>query len=150
MGADGGRCRVVELAGLPLEGEHGLAQAANVWFEADLTRVLRAPARRPLLERVAGQGLLGRGGTFICVRPWTEWVMLFMFDPSRETVDPDDTEALRARVHKVIGDTSVDVDIKSLSFWTINHVLAERYTESAASSAWATRSTATRPRTASG
>ena len=54
--------------------------------------------------------------------------MLFMFDPSRETVDPEDTEALRARVHKVIGDPSVDVDIKALSFWTINHVLAERYT----------------------
>ena len=38
VGADGGRSRVVELAGLPLDGEHGLAQAANVWFEADLTR----------------------------------------------------------------------------------------------------------------
>jgi 2,4-dichlorophenol 6-monooxygenase len=129
VGADGGRSRVVELAGLPLDGEHGLAQAANVWFEADLTRFC---AHRPGVlywNASPGKDYWVGAGTFICVRPWTEWVMLFMFDPSRETVDPKDTEALRARVHKVIGDPSVDVDIKSLSFWTINHVLAERYTE---------------------
>jgi 2,4-dichlorophenol 6-monooxygenase len=127
VGADGGRSRVVELAGLSLEGEHGLAQAANVWFEADLTRFC---AHRPGVlywNASPGRDYWVGAGTFICVRPWTEWVMLFMFDPSRETVDPNDADALRARVHKVIGDESVDVDIKALSFWTINHVLAEHY-----------------------
>ncbi|MEA2178814.1 MAG: 2,4-dichlorophenol 6-monooxygenase, partial [Solirubrobacteraceae bacterium] len=129
VGADGGRSRVVELAGLPLEGEHGLAQAANVWFEADLTRFC---AHRPGVlywNASPGKDYWVGAGTFICVKPWTEWVMLFMFDPSVETVDPEDLDALRARVHKVIGDESVEVDVKSLSFWTINHVLAERYTE---------------------
>jgi 2,4-dichlorophenol 6-monooxygenase len=129
VGADGGRSRVVELAGLPLEGEHGLAQAANVWFEADLTRFC---AHRPGVlywNASPGKDYWVGAGTFICVKPWTEWVMLFMFDPAVETVDPDDTDALRARVHKVIGDDSVDVEVKALSFWTINHVLAERYAE---------------------
>ena len=44
IGADGGRSRVVDQAGLPIEGESVLVGAVNVWFQADLARYL---AHRP-------------------------------------------------------------------------------------------------------
>ncbi|HIZ97808.1 MAG TPA: FAD-dependent monooxygenase [Candidatus Janibacter merdipullorum] len=44
VGAGGGRSRVLESAGLAVEGETGLFHAANIWFTADLSKYL---ARRP-------------------------------------------------------------------------------------------------------
>ena len=130
VGADGGRSRVVELTGLPLDGEHGLAQAANVWFEADLTPVLRASSGRPVLERVAGQGLLGRGGD-VHLRPAVDRVgdalhvrPVARDGRSRRTPRRCAPGSTRSSATRPSTSTS-----RSLSFWTINHVLAERYTD---------------------
>ncbi|WP_313899731.1 FAD-dependent monooxygenase [Tunturiibacter lichenicola] len=38
IGADGGRSRVAEDIGLPMEGKMGLAGSMNILFDADLTR----------------------------------------------------------------------------------------------------------------
>jgi len=51
-------------------------------------------------------------GTYICVRPWTEWVLLFMYDPSQG--EPDLSEqALIARAHATIGDSEVAIKVKA-------------------------------------
>ncbi|MCW2903793.1 MAG: tfdB [Streptosporangiaceae bacterium] len=129
VGADGGRSRVVEQLGLPMEGQGALASAANVWFSADLTEYC---AQRPgtlYWNASPGRDYFIGAGTFICVRPWDDWVMLFMYDPQTEQVDPEDHDALRARVHKVIGDDSVKVDIHSTSFWEINDLVASHYAQ---------------------
>jgi 2,4-dichlorophenol 6-monooxygenase len=65
-------------------------------------------------------------GTWICVKPWTEWVLLFMYDPAEGEPDLSE-EALTARAHKTIGDSNVDVRIKSVGTWQINHMVAEQY-----------------------
>lgn len=129
IGADGGRSRVAEHIGLPMEGQGPLASAASVWFSADLTRYCAYRPGTLYWNASPGRDYFIGAGTFICVKPWDDWVMLFMYDPEKEPVDPDDHDALVARVRKVIGDPAVDIDIRSVSLWEINHLVAARYTQ---------------------
>jgi len=102
----------------------GLGAAINVWLEADLTKYT---AHRPgVLYWMAqpGNDYWVGSGTYICVRPWTEWVLLFMYDPSQG--EPDLSEqALIARAHATIGDPEVAIKVKAVSKWTINQVVAK-------------------------
>ena len=126
IGADGGRSVVLDQAGLRVDGEAGLSYAANIWFEADLSRFL---AHRPgvLFWNISpGTDFMVGAGTLICHKPWHEFVMVIMYDPARETIS-DDEDFLIGRVHKVIGDTSVKVTIKGMSTWQINHQVAPHY-----------------------
>jgi 2,4-dichlorophenol 6-monooxygenase len=126
IGADGGRSTVATQLGFPLQGEMGLGASVNVWLEADLTKYT---AHRPgVLYWISqpGNDFWVGSGTWICVKPWTEWVMLFMYDPAKG--EPDlSPEALLARAHQTIGDPEVEVTIKSVGEWQINRVIAERY-----------------------
>src|SRR5580658_788535 len=82
VGADGARSRVLGQAGLTAEGPDDLARAANIWFRADLSRYL---AHRPgVLTWNVMPGPLPplRLGTLICHRPFTEFVLAFMYDPA--------------------------------------------------------------------
>jgi 2,4-dichlorophenol 6-monooxygenase len=126
IGADGGRSVVLDQAGLRVDGEAGLSHAANIWFEADLTRFL---AHRPGVlywNTSPGTDFMVGAGTLICHKPWREFVMVIMYDPDRETIS-DDEDFLIGRVHKVIGDPSVDVTLKGMSMWQINHQVAPCY-----------------------
>ena len=125
IGADGGRSRVAEQLGFPFDGESGLGAAANVWLEADLTRYCaHRPGTLYWMCRPGNDYWVG-SGTWICVAPWTEWVLLFMYDPAEE---PDlGEQAVRERARITIGDPDVDIRIKAVSTWQINHVVATRY-----------------------
>jgi 2,4-dichlorophenol 6-monooxygenase len=126
IGADGGRSTVATQLGFPMQGQMGLGASVNVWLEADLTKYT---AHRPgVLYWISqpGNDFWVGSGTWICVKPWTEWVLLFMYDPAQG--EPDlSSEALLARAHQTIGDPAVDVTIKSVGQWQINHVIAKRY-----------------------
>jgi 2,4-dichlorophenol 6-monooxygenase len=60
------------------------------------------------------------------VAPWSEWVLLFMYDPDEGEPDLSET-AVAERAHTVIGDPDVEVRIKAVSQWEINHQVAHRY-----------------------
>lgn len=128
IGADGARSHVVEQLQLPLQGQHGLGYAVNVWLKADLSQYC---AHRPgVLYWIVqpGSDYWVGSGTFICVEPWKEWVMLYMYDP--EQGEPDlSEEAVIRRAHKVIGDDSIPIEILSINRWQINHVVAEDYSK---------------------
>lgn len=126
IGADGGRSRVGELLGFTFEGETGLGAAVNVWLEADLTAyTAHRPGTLYWMCQPGNDYWVG-SGTWICVKPWTEWVLLFMYDPAEG--EPDITEAsLIARAKTTIGDPDVDIRIKSVGKWQINHVVAAEY-----------------------
>lgn len=125
IGADGGRSTVAEALDFPFEGESGLGAAANVWLEADLTRYCEhRPGTLYWMCRPGNDYWVG-SGTWICVKPWTEWVLLFMYDPADE---PDLGEAaVTERARTTLGDTEVDITIKAVSTWQINHVVATRF-----------------------
>ncbi|MEU0600007.1 FAD-dependent monooxygenase [Streptomyces sp. NPDC006393] len=126
VGADGGRSTVARQLGFRFEGETGLGAAVNVWLEADLTRyTAHRPGALYWMCRPGNDYWVG-SGTFVCVKPWTEWVMLFMYDPAAGEPDLGE-EALLARAHTTIGDPAVDVRVKAVSRWEINHIVAAEY-----------------------
>ncbi|HWC24607.1 MAG TPA: FAD-dependent monooxygenase [Flexivirga sp.] len=126
VGADGGNSTVAAQLGFTFRGESGLGAAANVWLEADLTAyTAHRPGTLYWMCQPGNDYWVG-SGTWICVKPWTEWVLLFMYDPAEG--DPDlSEEAVIARAHATIGDPNVDITIKSTSLWQINHLVADDY-----------------------
>ncbi|MNZ43732.1 2,4-dichlorophenol 6-monooxygenase [compost metagenome] len=128
IGADGARSRVMEELGIPLAGEMGLGCAVNVWLRADLRRYCESRPGVLYWMVQPGNDYWVGSGTFICVRPWNEWVMLFMYDPAQG--EPDLSEAaVIERARRVIGDADIPVEVLSTSKWQINHVVASHYSE---------------------
>jgi len=126
IGADGGRSTVAEQLAFPLEGKMGLGASMNIWLEADLTKYTEHRPGTLYWMAQPGNDYWVGAGTWICVKPWTEWVLLCMYDPAEGEPDVSE-EALVKRAHDTIGDAAVDVRIKSVGKWQINHVVATEY-----------------------
>lgn len=125
IGADGGNSTVAAQCGFEMEGQMGLGAAVNCWLEVDLTKYT---AHRPGVlywMNQPGNNYWVGSGTWICVRPWTEWVLLFMYNPADGEPDLSD-EAVIARARATIGDDSLPIKVKSANKWQINHVAAKQ------------------------
>lgn len=126
IGADGGRSKVVEDLGFTLRGETELGYAVNIWFEADLEKYRGHRPGALFWTCQPGKDFWLGSGVFITVRPWNEFVLVIMYDPTHETIDVSE-DAVLPRVRKAIGDDSVDVRIKDVSKWQVNHLVADEY-----------------------
>lgn len=126
IGADGGDSEVARQIGLQFDGSAGWGAAINVWIRADLTRFC---AHRPGVlywTNLPGNDFWIGSGTFVCIKPWTEWNVSLMYDPRAGSPDVSDA-ALTSRIHKIIGDDSVDIEVISASPWVMNTLLARHY-----------------------
>ncbi len=125
IGGDGDSSVVAKEIGFEMEGQMGLGAAVNCWLEVDLTKYT---AHRPgVLYWLAqpGNDYWVGSGTWICVKPWKEWVLLFMYNPADG--QPDLSEAaIIARARTLIGDPDIEIKVKAASKWTINHVAAKQ------------------------
>ncbi|MFI1355973.1 FAD-dependent oxidoreductase [Streptomyces sp. NPDC020898] len=127
IGADGGRSKVAEDAGLPMGGQMGVAGSINIVFDADLTKYT---AHRPstlywVLAPGATVGGIG-AGLVRNVRPWNEWMIVWGYDVSAGAPDLT-TEYAEGVVRRLIGDDDIPVTVKSSSAWTVNEMYAETY-----------------------
>ena len=126
IGADGARSKVLTEAGLDIEGPTDLARAANVWFRADLSRYF---AHRPgVLTWNVMPGPLPplRLGTLICHKPFTEFVLAFMYDPQQTAVENISREELTERIDALVGE-HVEAEILGVAGWQVNAQVAARY-----------------------
>jgi 2,4-dichlorophenol 6-monooxygenase len=126
VGADGARSRVLGQAGLTVEGPDDLARAANIWFRADLSRYL---AHRPgVLTWNVMPGPLPplRLGTMICHKPFTEFVLAFMYDPAQVSLDAMSADELRERINALVGE-KVDAEILGVAGWQVRAQIAPAY-----------------------
>ncbi|CAM3519026.1 FAD-dependent monooxygenase [Tsukamurella ocularis] len=126
VGADGGRSTVAEQIGFEFDGETGLGSAVNVWLEADLTQYRAERPGALFFVIQPGRDFWLGSGTFITVEPWREWVLIVMYDPAVEEIDKSE-EAMKERARKIIGDDDVEITIKNISEWQMNHVVAREY-----------------------
>jgi 2,4-dichlorophenol 6-monooxygenase len=129
IGADGGRSKVAEDIGLPMEGRMGVAGSMNIVFKADLSRYV---AHRPsvlywVLQPGSNIGGIGMGLVRM-VRPWNEWLIVWGYDINQPPPEVDDAVATEV-AHKLIGDSSIPIEVTSTSVWTVNHMFATRYAE---------------------
>lgn len=126
IGADGGRSTVADQLGFPMAGQTGLGYAVNVWLEADLTRY-RANRPGALFFTIQpGKDFWLGAGTFVTVKPWTEFVLIVVYDPEVERIDLGEA-AMLERVQRAIGDNSIPIRIKDISQWQMNDVVATEY-----------------------
>lgn len=127
IGADGGRSKVVEQAGLPMEGQMDVAGSMNIVFKADLTKFV---AHRPSVlywvlqpgSTIGGIGL----GLVRMVRPWNEWLIVWGYDITKPAPEVTDEMAISV-VRNLVGDQSLEVEITSTSVWGNNKMYAKEY-----------------------
>src|SRR6202041_852073 len=126
IGADGARSRVLSQAGLPVQGPDDLARAANIWFRADLSRYL---AYRPgVLTWNVMPGPLPplRLGTLICHKPFTEFVLGFIYGPGQGPPDTLGAGELSRRIRAFVGE-DVDAEILGVAGWQVRAQIAPAY-----------------------
>jgi len=129
VGADGGRSKVFEQAGLPLEGQPPRGGHVYVQFKADLTRY--AQHRPSILNYVvsdeAGFGEIGFG-LLRATKPWNDWIAGWGFDISQG--DPDTSEGeLITRIRALIGDPEIEIELGRPSLWYVNEAYAPHYSK---------------------
>ena len=124
IGADGGRSKVAEDIGLPMEGKMGVAGSMNIVFEADLSKYV---AHRPsvlywVMQPGSDVGGIGMGLVRM-VRPWNEWLIVWGYDINQPP--PTVSDAMATEIaHNLIGDHTVPIKIKATSVWTVNNMYA--------------------------
>ncbi|PTX02345.1 FAD-dependent oxidoreductase [Pararhodobacter aggregans] len=126
IGADGGKSLVAEQTGLPFEGKMGVGGSMNILFRADLSRYV---AHRPsvlywVMQPGADVGGIGMGLVRM-VRPWNEWLIVWGYDINGP--EPEVTPEFATGVaRQLIGDPDLDIELLSVSTWTVNNYYATR------------------------
>ncbi|MEZ0165164.1 FAD-dependent monooxygenase [Kineococcus sp. LSe6-4] len=127
VGADGAGSKVVQDAGLRIEGVMGRAASMYTVFSADLARYV---AHRPsvlhwIMNPAVGFGEIGMG-TLRAVRPWDLWIAGWGYDP--DAGEPaTEPAAVLPTIRAMIGDLDVAVEVHSTSTWRINQAWAPVY-----------------------
>jgi len=124
VGADGGRSKVAEQAGLPMEGQMDIAGSMNIVFKADLSQYV---AHRPSVlywvlqpgSTIGGIGL----GLVRMVRTWDEWLIVWGYDISQPAPVVTDEMAI-SLVRNLVGAPELEVEITSTSVWGNNKMYA--------------------------
>jgi 2,4-dichlorophenol 6-monooxygenase len=129
VGADGAKSKVMDDAGLQLEGQLARAATAYVLFKADLTRYV---AHRPsilywIVTSNAAFGEIGMG-LLRAINPWDEWIAGWGFDFNKGDPDFSPEEVLR-KVRFLVGDPTLEIEIKSTSVWYVNQAHAPVYSK---------------------
>jgi 2,4-dichlorophenol 6-monooxygenase len=126
VGADGGNSLVAQHIDLPFEGKMGVAGSMNILFKADLSRYV---AHRPsvlywVLQPGSNVGGIGMGLVRM-IRPWNEWLINWGYDITQGVPDVDNAFA-EGVARDLIGDPDIDIEVTSVSTWTVNNCYAAR------------------------
>ncbi|MGC2938816.1 MULTISPECIES: FAD-dependent monooxygenase [unclassified Brevibacterium] len=127
VGADGAKSKVMDDAGLTVEGE--LARAGTVYaqFRGDLSQYV---AHRPsilnwIVNEDAAVGEIGLG-LLRAVHPWDHWIAGWGFDVSKGRPDLSE-ETARERIRAYVGDLDFEPEILSINPWYVNEAVASQY-----------------------
>lgn len=125
VGADGGRSKVAETVGLLYDGEESISASATIYFNANLAKYTSYRPGVLYWNMVPGLDGFRGAGTLICHRPWYEWALAFSYDP--DLLDATDTDLAMERLCRIIGDDTVEIEIRNISTWWINRLVAQDY-----------------------
>jgi len=127
VGADGARSRVLEDAGLRIEGQLARAGTMYVLFSADLSRYA---AHRPsilywIVTEAASFGEIGQG-VLRAIRPWNQWIAGWGFDLAAGEPQLSEAQILE-RIRTLVGEPELQVKIDMTSIWYVNQAWAPEY-----------------------
>ncbi|KAH6844521.1 FAD binding domain-containing protein [Chaetomium sp. MPI-CAGE-AT-0009] len=134
FGCDGARSQVIRELGIPLIRKPGQGQALNVLVKADLSHLVKSRAGNLhwVFQPERELPVWGWSCVLRMVKPWNEWMFIFMPRPGADVKGDDmiaSHEEYVTRVKEVIGDDSVNVEILHVSKWQINEIVAEYYSD---------------------
>ena len=121
VAADGSASAVRRALGVGMDGPV-LQHMVSVHFAADLEPFLRR-RRGPVVWTHTAKGL----GAIIVHRPPQDLVFQIPYFPPFESLDDFPAAVCRDRILDAIGDTDVDVDIKSIQSWAMHAQVAAGY-----------------------
>jgi 2,4-dichlorophenol 6-monooxygenase len=129
VGADGAKSKVMDDAGLVVEGQLARAATAYVLFRADLARYV---AHRPsilywIVTSNAAFGEIGMG-LLRAVEPWNKWIAGWGFDMNKGEPDFSPEEVLR-KVRILVGDPDLQIEVDNTSVWYVNQAHAPVYSK---------------------
>jgi 2,4-dichlorophenol 6-monooxygenase len=123
IGTDGARSVVGEQLGFVYEGEVALGEAVSVWLKADLSRY--TAHRSGAIAFICHPGSEIWMSVWPCVNAWDEWNPFFLrYDRARGEASED---VLRKHISDAIGDPSIKFEIKKITRWQVNHMVAANY-----------------------
>ncbi|KAI0427918.1 FAD binding domain-containing protein [Xylaria sp. FL1042] len=127
-GADGAKSVVARELQLPFQDTPGGGFALNVWFEADLSRIMtHSPG---LIHMLIKPDKVQPDYCAIAitrqVKPFSEWVISMLAKPGVTEITAPESEIIE-HVKDLIGDASIEVKVKSMSTWSIKDCYAEQY-----------------------
>jgi 2,4-dichlorophenol 6-monooxygenase len=123
IGADGARSVVGEQLGFTYEGEVALGEAVSVWLKADLSRY--TAHRSGAIAFICHPGSEIWMSVWPCVHAWDEWNPFFLrYNRARGEASED---VLRQHISDAIGDPSIEFEIKKITRWQVNHMVAANY-----------------------
>ena len=123
IGADGARSAVLESLGIPVDGRQ-LNSAFNVHIRAELSKYFehRPGSLNWILNPDAPEW--SAVGNFRMVRPWNEFVVsMHPMSKDGKAFEPQNKDLLK-RLHQMIGDETVPIEILSSYRWSINDQVA--------------------------
>ncbi len=126
VGADGARSRVVEQLGIPLQGQHGLANVFNVLVDADLSRYVVHRHGSLYATIQPNSSYWAPVAVFRMVRAWDQWLVGLIVPHVAGKPEPT-PEDFQQRIRETIGDDDIDFEIRSTSMWTVNDIVADHY-----------------------
>ena len=126
IGADGARSAVLDSLGIPVDGKQ-LNSAFNVHIRAELSKYFehRPGSLNWILNPDAPDW--SAVGNFRMVRPWHEFVVsMHPLSKDGKPFEPQNKDLLK-RLHQMIGDETVPIEILSSYRWSINDQVARSW-----------------------
>ncbi|GAB16062.1 putative phenol 2-monooxygenase [Arthrobacter globiformis NBRC 12137] len=123
IAADGARSPIAEQLGFEFTGQAGLKGMATCWLGVDLTKYVE---HRPgIIYSLSVPGLFGASGpgNINNVRPWDEWMFVF---PWEDEELPSES-LIMENARRAIGDPDIDIELKAVTRWYVNNVVATNY-----------------------
>jgi 2,4-dichlorophenol 6-monooxygenase len=128
IGADGARSRIMEALGIELDGQPTRGNMINVFCRVDLADQLIHRHGSMYGTIQPGSLIWAPVAVVRMVRAWDQWVFGLVVPEAQGRPNPSAGE-MKQRIYEIIGDPSIPVEVLHTSTWTINNVVARRYSE---------------------
>ena len=121
LAADGAGSRCRKFVGIPFIGPDKVNDFVNAYFENNLRDHIQIPAKLFWIFNPEA------AGTFIAHHIEKRWVYMLPIYLDYEKKESYTKAYLENRIKKALGDESLDINVKSISYWRMSAQIAENY-----------------------
>ncbi len=121
LGADGAGSRCRKLLGIKMEGPENIQDFASAYFETNLREHIKTPAKLYWILNPFAPG------TFIAHHIEKRWVYMFPVYLNYQKKEQFTKDFFEKLIQIALGNTSINVEVKSISFWRMSAQLAKQY-----------------------